>query len=135
MRITSIVIALSFGLITFGAGCADDGSEFGSETGGTWGAGAWELPPQVKRAFAQQYPGRTVAAWDRHNFEGGESVYDIVYHDQSGQSHSIRLSATGEVLPQPRPQNESQQQTGLAEQPSGAPGRAGEQQADVNEAR
>jgi hypothetical protein len=115
-------------------GCANDGSDLGEEAGGTWGAGPWELPPQVRRAFAQKYPGTTVAAWDRHNFEGGESVYDIVYHDQSGQSHSIRLSAMGEVLPQPRPQNESQQ-TELAEQPpTKAPARGSDQQADTSEA-
>lgn len=112
-------------------GCANDGSDLGEEAGGTWGTGPWELPPQVQKAFAQRYPGKTVAAWDRHNFEGGESVYDIVYHDQSGHSHSIRLSAMGEVMPQPRPQNESQ--TEFAEQPAKAPARAGEQQAGTNE--
>src|SRR5688500_18526528 len=72
----------------FLAGCANDGTEFGEEVGGTWGTGPWELPPQVKQAFGKKYPGATVAAWDQHNFEGGESVYDIVYHDREGQSHS-----------------------------------------------
>src|SRR5688500_7806089 len=82
------------------AGCANDGTEFGEEVGGTWGTGPWELPPQVKQSFGKKYPGATVAAWDRHNYEGGESVYDIVYHDRAGQSHSVRLSALGDVLPQ-----------------------------------
>ena len=110
------------------AGCATDQNDLGEETGGTWGAGPWELPPQVRRSFAQKYPGTSIAAWDRHSFEGGESVYDIVYHSSNGESHSVRLSAMGDVLPAPKAQSQSE----LAEQ--SVPARQStDQQADVNQ--
>jgi hypothetical protein len=126
------VASLSVLAAIFAAGCANDGIEFGEEVGGTWGTGPWELPPQVKQSFVRTYPGATVAAWDRHNYEGGESVYDIVYHDPAGLSHSVRLSALGDVLPQTTPQEQTQQQ--FTVHPTST-GQAAEQQADVNEAR
>ena len=109
-------------------GCANDGSEYGEEIGGTWGAGPWELPTQVRKSFAQKHPGADIAAWDRHSFEGGESVYDIIYHGPTGESHSVRLSAMGKVLPVPKPQTQSE----LAQQPVPAP-QSSDQQADVNQ--